>query len=64
MNPNKPLLRLLTLTQIFCLLILLSMPVLIRLLSETLGKILYALLAIACVGLILALRYAFKNILD
>lgn len=62
MNPNKPLLKLLIVTQIFSLLFMLCLPTLLRLLPSLLGKGLYALFVIISVGLVLALRYAWLSL--
>ncbi|MFA5974660.1 MAG: hypothetical protein WC859_00650 [Elusimicrobiota bacterium] len=58
MSPNKTTLRLIIVTQVFTLFAVLLMPVLIRILDETSGMVLYALLILISVGLTLALRYA------
>lgn len=55
---NKNALRLLIVSQVFTLFALLFLPTLMRLLNETLGKILYSGLVVACIGLSLALRRA------
>ena len=62
MNPHKTLLRLLILAQVFTLFFLIFMPVLIRLLNEMWGRVLYTLLALAAIGLSLALRYALNGL--
>ena len=38
------------------------MPVLVRLLNEAWGRVLYAFLALAAIGLALALRYALNGL--
>jgi hypothetical protein len=62
MNPQKAVLRLLILSQIFCLFFLLFMPTLIKILNELWGKVLYTILVIASIGLALALRYALSGL--
>ena len=62
MNPNKALLRLLILAQVFALFFLIFMPVLIRLLNDMWGRVLYVLLALVAIGLSLALRYALNGL--
>jgi len=61
LNPNKAALRLLILSQVFSLFFLIFMPVLIRLLNEMWGRVLYTLLALVSIGLSLALRYALNG---
>ena len=62
MNPNKAVLRLLILAQVFSLFFLIFIPVLIRLLNEMWGRVLYTLLALVAIGLSLALRYALNGL--
>ena len=62
MNPNKAVLRLLILSQVFSLFFLIFIPVLIRLLNEMWGRVLYTLLALVAIGLSLALRYALNGL--
>lgn len=62
MNSNKTALRVLILAQVFSLFFLILMPVLIRLLNETWGRILYTFLSLAGIGLALALRYALNGL--
>jgi hypothetical protein len=59
---NKTTLRLLILSQVFTLFALILMPVLIRVLNETWGRVLYTLLALAAIGFALALRYALNSL--
>jgi len=61
-NPNKTALRLLVLSQVFTLFFIIFIPVLIRVLSETWGRVLYTLLALVAVGLSLALRYVLNGL--
>jgi hypothetical protein len=61
-NPTKTILRLLIFTQVFILFFLIFMPILIRMLSETWGRVLYLLLALVTIGLALALRYALSGV--
>jgi hypothetical protein len=59
MNMNTPprnRTKLLILSQIFILFLVLAMPLLVRILSYTSGKVLYTLIAIACVALAIELR--------
>jgi hypothetical protein len=60
MNPNKTALRVLILAQVFTLFFLIFMPVLVRVLNETWGRVVYTLLSLGCIGLALGLRYALK----
>ena len=62
MTPNRTPLRVLILAQVFSLFFLILMPVLIRVLSETWGRVLYTLLSLAAIGLALALRYALNGL--
>jgi hypothetical protein len=55
-KPPRDRWKMLILTQIFTLFLLLALPLLIRMLTSAAGKILYALLALACVLLSLELR--------
>ena len=55
-RPPRDRFKLLILIQIFTLFALLAMPLLVRMLSFTAGKIIYALLAVVCVYLALELR--------
>lgn len=59
MNPQKTILRLLIVSQVFCLFFLMFMPTLIKILHEFWGKMFYTLLVLVSIGLALALRYAF-----
>ena len=59
---NKTTLRLLVLSQVFTLFFLILMPVLIRLLNEMWGRVLYALLSLAAIGIALAWRYTLKSL--
>ncbi len=59
---NKTVGRLLVLSQVFTLFFLIFMPVLIRLLNEMWGRVLYTLLALAAIGIALALRYALNSL--
>ena len=59
---NKTVARLLILSQVFTLFFLIFMPVLIRLLNEMWGRVLYTLLALAAIGMALALRYALNGL--
>jgi hypothetical protein len=59
---NKTILRTIIITQVFTLFSLIFMPVLIQLLSEAWGRVLYALLALVSIGLALALRYALNSL--
>lgn len=63
MDPSNPkhAVRLLIVCQVFTLLFLIFMPVLVRMLSEGGGKVLYALLAITAIGLALALRQVLSS---
>jgi hypothetical protein len=58
MNPHRTALRLLIVAQVFTMFAVLLMPTIMRLLDETIGKVLYALVVLISVGLSLALRYA------
>lgn len=62
MNPTKTALRVLILSQVFTLFFLIFMPVLVKLLNDTWGRILYTLLSLTAVGLALALRYALNGL--
>ncbi len=62
MNSLKTLLRLLIITQVFALLFLISMPLLLRLLGEPIGRVVYGALALVCIGLALALRYGLNQL--
>jgi hypothetical protein len=62
LNPNKAALRLLILSQVFILFFLIFMPVLIHLLNEMWGRVIYTLLALVSIGLSLALRYALNGL--
>lgn len=62
MNFHKSPLRLIMVTQVFCLFFLILMPTLVRLLSGTLGKWLYTLMVLGALGLALALRYALDQV--
>ncbi len=59
---NKTALRVLIVSQVFTLFCLIFMPVLIRLLNEVWGRVLYTLLSLAAIGLALALRYALNRL--
>ena len=59
---NKNIVRLLVLSQVFTLFFLIFMPVLIRLLNETWGRVLYTLLSLTAIGLALGLRYALNGL--
>ncbi|OGR91830.1 MAG: hypothetical protein A2992_09050 [Elusimicrobia bacterium RIFCSPLOWO2_01_FULL_59_12] len=59
---NKTALRTLIVSQVFSLFFLIFMPVLVRLLNEAWGRVLYAFLALAAIGLALALRYALNGL--
>jgi hypothetical protein len=61
-NPHKTILRLLIFTQVFTLFFLIFMPILVRLLNETWGRVLYLFLALVTIGLALALRYALNGV--
>jgi hypothetical protein len=62
MSNDRSVMKLLIVTQIFTLLFLIFMPTLLRLLSGTLGKTLFAALTILAVGLSIALRHALKQL--
>ena len=62
MNPNKTALRVLIVSQVFTLFFLVLMPVLVRLLNDTWGRVMYTLLSLAAIGLALALRYALNSL--
>ena len=62
MNPHKNTLKLLIVSQVFCPLFLLLMPTLIRLLHDFWGKLLYAILVVAGIGLAIALRYTLDSL--
>ena len=55
-TPPRDRWKLLVFTQIFTLFLILAMPLLVRMLSLTAGKILYVLLTVVCVALALELR--------
>jgi len=59
---GKPLLRLLTVTQIFLLFAVVCLPLLIRYLQQPLGRFVYGLLAALCVVLALLLRRALTEL--
>jgi hypothetical protein len=59
---NKTTIRLLILSQVFTLFFLIFMPVLIRLLNDMWGRVLYTLLALGAIGMALALRYALNGL--
>jgi hypothetical protein len=61
-NPNKAALRLLIISQVFTLFFLIFMPVLIHLLNEMWGRVIYILLALVSIGLSLALRYVLNGL--
>jgi hypothetical protein len=58
----KPLLRLLILTQTFLLFAVVCLPLLIHLLHQTAGKVLYGCMAAVCVALVLLLRRALAEL--
>jgi len=58
MNSHKTALRVLIVAQVFTLFALILMPVLVKLLSDTWGRVIYTLLSLAGIALALALRYA------
>ncbi len=62
MNPHKSTLKLLIVSQVFCLAFLLLMPTLVRLLYGFWGKFLYAVLVVGGIGLAIALRYALNTV--
>jgi hypothetical protein len=62
MNGHKPLLRLLILSQTFLLFAVIILPLLLRYLHQTSGKILYGVLAAFCIGLVLLLRRAIDDL--
>jgi hypothetical protein len=62
MHPHKTAIRWLILAQVFSLFFLIFMPVLIVLLNETWGRVLYTLLALVGIGLALALKYALNGL--
>jgi len=62
MNGQKPLLRLLVVTQTFLLFAIVSLPVLIRELHQPIGRFIYGLLAAVCIGLALLLRRALAEL--
>ncbi len=55
-------LRLIIVVQVFSLLSLVLMPLMIRLLNETAGKVLYSLLLLLSIGFSIALRYAVSRL--
>jgi hypothetical protein len=57
-------LRVLIVTQMFLLFAFLFLPTLLRFLNEPLGKVLYAVLVVICIGLALALRRALEALED
>lgn len=59
---NKTVLRTLIVSQVFTLFFLILMPVLIQLLNDAWGRVLYALLALISIGLALALRYTLNSL--
>ena len=59
---QKIILRLIILTQIITLFVLMLMPALVRLLSDTWGKSLYTLLLVVSIGLAIALRRALSSV--
>ncbi len=59
---NKTVIRTLILSQVYTLFFLILMPVLIQLLNDAWGRVLYALLAFISIGLALALRYALNSL--
>ena len=58
MNPNKAVLRVLIVSQVFTLFFLIFLPILMRALNELWGRVAYVLLSLIAIGLALALRYA------
>jgi hypothetical protein len=62
MNPNKTALRVLIVAQVFTLFFLIFMPVMVRMLNEMWGRVLYTLLSLVAIGLALALRYALNGL--
>jgi hypothetical protein len=59
---NKTVLRTLIIAQVFTLFFLIFMPVLIQVLNDAWGRVVYALLSLVCIGLALALRYALNSL--
>ncbi len=59
---NRSVTRLLMIVQMFCLFVLMVMPLLIRILGSFWGKLLYAAVALLCVGFSMALRYALSDL--
>ncbi len=59
---NKSTLKLLIVSQVFCLAFLLLMPTLIRLLHGFWGQFLYAVLVVGAIGLAIALRYTLNTL--
>jgi hypothetical protein len=62
MNPHKTILRVLVLAQVFTLFMLILMPVLVKLLNDSWGRVIYTLLSLVGIGLALALRYALNGL--
>ena len=62
MNPHKTVLRVLVLSQVFTLFALILMPVLVKLLSDSWGRVIYTLVSLVAIGLALALRYALNGL--
>jgi hypothetical protein len=58
---EKRILHLVIVAQVFSLLFLILMPVLIGILNDRWGKLLYCILVIGAVGLAMALRHALSD---
>jgi hypothetical protein len=62
MNDLKPVLRLIVTVQIFLLFFAIILPAIIRGLQEPLGKWVYGILALLCIGQALLLRRALERL--